>query len=128
MNIHIQFARYAIVGIVSNAVCYILYLTLTYAGMGHKTAMTLLYAVAVAQTFFFNRKWSFKHKGHMSSGFIRYIVSYALGYFINLVALIVLVDRMQYPHQIIQGIMIFVLAVMLFLLQKFWVFRPEEIV
>jgi hypothetical protein len=37
--------------------------------------------------------------------------------------LYVLVDRHGYPHQLIQGAMIVLLAMMLFLAQKFWVFR-----
>ncbi len=61
MNIRHQFAKYAVVGVVSNSVFYLLYLLLTSAGMGHKTAMTLLYAVGVSLTFLLNRNWSFRH-------------------------------------------------------------------
>jgi putative flippase GtrA len=58
--------------------------------------------------------------------FVRYCSAYGLGYVINLLVLIVLVDRMGYPHEIVQGVMILSLAVMLFLLQKFWVFRQDD--
>lgn len=119
-----QLLRYGIVGVLSNAVGYLLYLGITAAGMEHKLAMTLLYAVGVAQTFLFNKHWSFKHRGTHGPALVRYCASYALGYLINLVALLVLVDRLGYPHQIVQGVVILSLAVLLFLLQKFWVFRP----
>ena len=120
-----QFLRYATVGLVSNGVIFLLYLTLTAAGMEHKIAMTLLYAVGVAQTFLFNKRWSFKQEGEYGPEFIRYCLAYSLGYILNLIVLMVVVDRLGYPHQIIQGVMIFLLAVLLFLLQKFWVFRTK---
>lgn len=33
---------------------------MTWSGVGHKTAMILLYAVGVSLIFLFNRKWSFR--------------------------------------------------------------------
>jgi putative flippase GtrA len=120
-----QFARYAIVGLVSNAVAYLLYLALTAAGMEYKLAMTLLYGLGVAQTFLFNKRWSFQHGGMHGPTFLRYCVTYGLGYCINLFALLVFVERLGYPHQLVQGVMVLTLAVMIFLLQKFWVFRSQ---
>lgn len=125
MKWHIQFSRYAVVGLASNAVGYLLYLLLTNAGMGHKSAMSLLYAVGVAQTFYFNQSWSFGHNGVVSSAFLRYLTAYAFGYVFNLSALLLMVDSWGWPHRWVQGVMIFVLAGMLFLLQRYWVFRPR---
>lgn len=127
MKWHIQLSRYALVGLVSNIVGYLLYLLLTYAGMGHKTAMTLLYAVGVLQTFYFNRGWSFGHDGEISVAFVRYVSAYAIGYLFNLAMLMLLVDQWGWPHQWMQGVMIFVLACMLFLLQRYWVFRAQAL-
>lgn len=121
-----QLIRYGAVGLLSNAIGFLLYLSITAAGMEPKLAMTLLYAVGVAQTFFFNKRWSFGHNGTYGSAFVRYCVSYALGYFINLAALFVFVDKLGHPHQIVQGVLVISLAVMLFLLQKFWVFRSTS--
>jgi putative flippase GtrA len=120
-----QLIRYGIVGVLSNAVGYLLYLAITAAGVEHKLAMTLLYAVGVAQTFFFNKRWSFRHGGTHGPAFVRYCMAYGLGYVINLLVLFVLVDHLGYPHQVVQGMMVLALAVMLFLLQKFWVFRTN---
>ncbi|MBV5310569.1 GtrA family protein, partial [Chromatium okenii] len=62
MKWHVQLSRYALVGVASNAFGYFLYLLLTNVGMGYKSAMSLLYIVGVAQTFIFNRSWSFRHQ------------------------------------------------------------------
>ena len=120
-----QFIRYGIVGLLSNGLLYLAYLLLTTVGMGPKLAMSLLYALGVAQTFFFNKSWTFRHRGLYGPTFVRYCSSYGLGYLVNLLVLLVLVDIMSFPHQIVQGVMILLLAAMLFTLHKFWVFRAD---
>ena len=120
--LHIQFIKYAIVGLTSNGLLYFVYLLLTAYGLGHKTAMTLLYVLGVLQTFMFNKKWTFANYGAVSRSFFRYCLSYALCYLVNLLALYFFVDKLLFPHENVQGIMILFIAVMLFFLQKFWVF------
>ena len=127
MKTHIQFARYVIVGIVSNAVIYVVYIAFTRIGVGPKLAMSLLYGVGVLQTFVFNKKWSFRFQGAATPALIRYAIVYIIGYFANLFALMLLVDLAGLPHQLIQGIMIFVIAIFLFLAQKYFVFSLETI-
>lgn len=126
LGITTQFIRYAIVGLVSNLVLYIFYLILTSYGMGHKLSMSLLYAMGVLQTFYINRRWSFVHQGSAHKALIRYVAAYASGYILNLVILMVLVDRYGLPHQIVQGAMIIFLAFMLFLMQRYWIFRNSH--
>lgn len=118
-----QLIRYSMVGLASNLVCYLVYLGLTRLGMNPKLAMSVLYGVGVLQTFVFNKLWTFKHDGVDRTAFYRYCTVYGLGYLFNLTSLYVLVDRLGYPHQVIQGMMIMLLASMFFLAQKFWVFR-----
>lgn len=121
------FLRYATVGIASNIVGYFIYIGLNLAGCGPKLAMTLTYGLGVVQTFLFNRSWSFQFRGTMAPAFLRYIAAYAAGYFINLLALMLLVDRLGLSHVLIQGFMILIIATMLFLAQRYWVFprAPE---
>jgi putative flippase GtrA len=122
MKWHIQFSRYAVVGLVSNLTGYLLYLLLTYADMGPKTAMTLIYAVGIVQTFFFNRGWSFDHQGSVPGAFTRYISAYVLGYLLNFVLLWIAVDHLRLPHQVVQAAAIFLVAACLFLMHRYWVF------
>lgn len=120
-----QFLRYAVVGLASNVLLYLAYLGLTAVGVGVKLAMTLLYFAGVAQSFIFNKRWSFEHAGAHGPAFLRYCSCYALGYVINLASLFIFVDILGYPHQLVQGVLILSLAVMLFVLQKYWVFRSS---
>ena len=117
-----QFVRFAIVGLLSNGVLYLAYVGLTAAGLGPKAAMTLLYVLGTLQGFLFNKHWSFRSRHSHGPELVRYALAYAFGYLLNLAALIVFVDAWHLPHQAVQAVMIVVLALVLFALQKFWVF------
>ena len=58
---------------------------------------------------------------------MRYISLHAFGYLINLAVSIVMVDQLGYLHEPLQGVTLLVLAVLLFVLQKAWVFRSQGI-
>ena len=126
MKIHAQLSRYAIVGLASNAFGYLLYILLTTMGMGHKTVMSLLYGVGVLQTFFFNKRWSFRHQGSTTPALRRYIIAYGMGYAVNIFALWYFVDKLRFPHQWVQGAMVFVVAGVIFLMQRYWVFPHNQ--
>lgn len=117
-----QFARFAVVGVVSNAALFLMYLLMTQLGLGHKLAATVAYVLGVLQTFVFNRSWSFRHPGRPGPALGRYVATYALGYAVNIVGLCLFVDLAGLQHQWVQGVMIVTVAACLFLLQKFWVF------
>jgi putative flippase GtrA len=117
-----QFGRYASVGVTSNLALYLAYLGLTMAGIGHKLAMTFLYVTGVLVTYFANRNWSFGHKGMVHQSFSRYLVTYLLGYLLNLSLLWFGVDHLDLPHQGVQAVAIVIVAVSLFIMNKYWVF------
>lgn len=123
MEVHRQFIRYAIVGLASNAVGYGLYLGLTHVGLGPKMAMTLLYGIGVLQTFIFNKRWSFRFAGPAAPALVRYAMVYALGYVINFLVLMLLVDQAGLPHQCVMAGLVVFMALFFFVGQKFWVFR-----
>ena len=119
-----QLIRYVIVGVASNALIYAIYLVVTSVGAEPKVAMSALYLWGVVQTFFLNKKWTFRSAGHTRTALFRYLTVYAIGYAVNLMALTVLVDHVGLPHQLVQGVMILVIAGILFLAQRYWVFQP----
>ena len=121
-----QFARFVAVGVASNVVLYLLYILATSLGVGHKTAMTVLYVLGVLQTFVANRSWSFRHGGAARQAFVRYLAAYLFAYLVNLGVMHVMVDRASYSDRWVQGCMVIVVAAMMFLLQKFWVFRVKR--
>ena len=85
--------------------------------------MTITYMLGIGLTFVFNRAWTFEYRGPGTASLVRYVTGYLSGYLLNLLALSFFVDRMQYPHQVVQACMVIFLALYLFTLQKFWIFK-----
>lgn len=117
-----QLLRYAIVGFLSNLVSYLFYLFITYIGTSPKITMSVLYGIGATISFFGNRTFTFSHNGSLFGLSVRYIIVYFFGYLINLITLIIFVDKFMYPHQYVQAVAIFVVAGFLFISLKLFVF------
>ena len=52
---------------------------------------------------------------------LRYCAVYLAAYFLNIAALTVLVEYVGMPHQVAQGILVFVIAGLIFVALRFWV-------
>lgn len=118
-----QLWRYAMVGLLTNAAGYSVYLLLTMAlGVAPKLAMTVLYLVGATAGFFGHRRVTFAYQGgHLGAG-ARYALAHLAGYGINLVLLQVGVESLGMAHQIVQAIAVFVVAAFLFVTFKLFVF------
>ena len=121
-----QFRRYVVLGAGVNIIGYLLYLGVTFIGVDPKIAVTVLYGAAATITFIGNRKWTFGHEGSVNRAGIRYVLSHLAGYGLNLLILIVFVDLLGLPHQIVQAAAIVIVGVFLFLCSKFIVFRDGD--
>lgn len=121
-----QSFRYVLVGVISNLVLYIAYLGLTALSMAPKSAMSLLYVVGVVQSFVFNKRWTFGYAGSIRKVLPRYAVAYGGSYLLNLALLAILVDYFRWPHQIVQAGAMGLNALILFLLQRHWVFPKNS--
>lgn len=122
----IQSLRFIIVGLASNLILYLTYLVLTYVGIGHKTAMTLLYLIGMLQTFLFNKRWTFSHHGNTARSLWRYFAAYGACYLLNLALLYGFVDGLGWSHALVQGLAVVSIAGLLFVVQKCWVFRGNK--
>ena len=117
-----QLLRFAVVGVASNVIGYLLYLLITYLGVAPKLAMTVLYGVGVVTGFVGNRKYTFAHQGGVMATGWRYLMAHSVGYLINLAIQIIMVDHLGYAHQLAQALGICVVAAFLFLMFKYFVF------
>ena len=118
------FIRFGIVGVASNGMLYVMYLALVGLGdLQPVVAATAAWVVGVASTFIVNRSWTFGHDGPPRSAFIRYGVLYASAYLLNMALLLLLVEQAGWPHQLVQGVLVLLFGLCLFLGQRFWVFR-----
>ena len=118
-----QIVSYGVIGVCSNAVLYCLYVLITWLGMEPKLAMTLGWIIGITQSYFLNRRFTFSLRGQDLPSFVKYVTTYLLNYCINWIALYLFVDQWGHSHLIVQAIMVFVNAAIIFLLLQIWVFR-----
>lgn len=122
-----QFTKFAAVGFASNVILYCFYLLLTAVSLQPHAAMTIMYAAGALITYLMNRNWTFEYAGPKRAALLRYVLVYGLGYVVNFLVLSMLVDRLGYPHEVVQACLILFLAIAIFLVQKFWVFDKSGI-
>ncbi len=122
-----RFARFVAVGLVSNAICYGLYLLLTAQGVSPQWALTASYLLGVLQSFMGNRRWTFEHRGRAGSALLRFLVLYALGYGLSSAVLHAAGSWLGWPHPASMALTMVVCALFLFMGQRLWVFsnRPR---
>lgn len=120
-----QLVYFGVIGITINALGYLLYLFLTSQGINPKNVVTVFYFIGTILTFLLNKSVTFSYKGRSNRAFWRFLLAYGFGYFVNLSGLIIGVDWLEFPHQLVQAVMIIVVGLMLFILQKLWVFRSH---
>lgn len=121
-----QITRWLFVGLVTNCLLYLAYLALTRSLLEPKTAMTVVYVAGVIVGFVGHRSWSFEHSGRVDSALLRYLGSYGIGYLINLAGLGFGISMLGLRHELVQATMVVTVAVVMFLLQKYFVFREPR--
>lgn len=120
-----QLIRYGLVGVATNVAIYFIYLLTTYLGLEPKIAMTLVYIIGASIGFVGNQKWTFAHRGKVSSAALRYMLAHLFGYILNLLLLVIFVDKLGYAHQWVQAVAIVIVAGFLFVIFKYFVFRER---
>lgn len=124
--IDLKFLRYAIVGLGLNATLYLIYLLLTWRMLPSEAAMTVVFVLGILMSFVAHRNITFAHKGRRRDALRRFAICYGAMYALNLWALWFFVEHMNIPHQIVQGCAILIIALLGFVVQKYWVF-PEHV-
>jgi len=122
-----QMARYGVVGVLNNLRGYLIYLLITWLWLDPKLAVALMYPVGAALGYFWHAKYAFSYTGSTYSGAARYAGAHLIGYGVNLGMLYLFVDRLGYPHQLVQVAAILTVAGVLFILFRYIVFpnRPR---
>lgn len=122
-----QLIRYGIVGTASNFTGYLIYLFITWFGVDPKITVTILYPLGIVIAYFGHSKYSFAFRGRPLLGGLRYVIAQFGGYLLNVLVLFLFVDKLLFPHQIVQLAAIFLVAGFLFLMFKFFVFPNTAI-
>lgn len=121
-----QLIRYGIVGIATNLLGYGIYLLVTYLGVTPKVTVSIFYPIGVGISYLSHGKWTFDSGERTFMSFFKFILAHLFGYLTNLLLLFYFVDILVYPHQWIQLIAVFVVALQLFISFKFFVFSTNK--
>jgi len=115
--------RYAVTGLASNGLLYVLYLVITFAGVPPTLALTVVFAAGVIFSYTVNRSWSFKSRRNHRQAFSRFVLLYVGAYFLQLGIFRLAIDFAGLPHQIAQLIGVVVVALLLFFVLTYFVFH-----
>jgi len=122
-----QFAMYAIIGLTTNGLSFLVFAVLTWLGLTSECAISIIYPVQITLTFILNKSWTFSHAGRISASAVRYLIAYAGCYVLNVAGLKFFSGYLGYSHLVVQAMAILVIALLLFLTQKYWVFRVRGV-
>lgn len=117
-----QFFRFVLVGLTVNLLGYGIYLLITFAGLAPALAVSILFSVGAAFSFLGNRRYTFRVADDGQGTAVRYAITYFIGYILNLALLHIFVDQVGLPHQAVQAAAILVVAGVMFLLSRYYVF------
>ena len=87
--------------------------------------MSFLYILGTLLGYILNKYFSFKSKIHNNLEWIKYCISYSIGYFLNFIILFYFVDFLNFPHRYVQLIAIIIVALLLFIMLRFFVFTKN---
>jgi len=117
-----QFFRFSVVGISHNLSGYIIYLSIAYTGLDPKLIISIFYPIGVLYAYFANKTFTFKNTERHTKILFKYFFIQFLGFIINLSLLFICVDKLSFPHQLVQLFAIVIVAIFLFVGQKYFVF------
>lgn len=114
--------RFLVVGATNNLVMYGLFVLLTLRGVLPVPAATITYVLGMAVSFVAHSRFTFRHRGDRRPAMIRFVLANVAGYLLN-VGLLHLLIVLGLPAVVAQLIAVAVVATLLFVAMKLWVFR-----
>jgi putative flippase GtrA len=128
MKWRIEFIRYILTGIITNALALCVFYLFARIGCDPKIVLLILYVISICLTFIMNKQWSFSHTGSLTKPAVRYMIAYVVCYFVNWVALDYFTRLKGYSPMIVQSFAVVIAALFLFFVQKFWIFKVNKTV
>ena len=118
--------RYMIIGVANTMIgLSVIYLCKWLLVMGDIPANVFGYAVGLIFSFFFNRKWSFEHKGAVLPAGIRFIIVIMVAYIANLLVVLISIDMLNINSYLAHAIGVVPYFVIGYLGSRFFVFRNK---
>jgi len=120
--------RFVIVGLTTNGLLLLAFWWVTSLGMPALMAVSLTYALGLVSSLLLNGRWTFGALNRETAigSSVRFTALYLVGYLYS-VAAFWLLALSQLAHIVIQVIVMFSCAGLLFIGQKYWVFKTRNV-
>jgi putative flippase GtrA len=122
---HQKLIRFGIIGLTTNGVSFAIYLYVTSIGISPQKTILIMYPIAALISYLMNRRITFSYQGSWLWSTLRYIIMHTGGYLINYCLLYVCVDIYHIPHYYVELAATFVVAIYLYLMSDWFVFRKH---
>lgn len=119
--------KFAVVGVINNAIGYGTFVILSFAGVTALVAMTVSYLMGMGISFAGNRKWTFGHSGRWAPALWRFLAINVIGYGLNFGILTLFVVTWRFPQIPVQLFALVLVAGVTFLLMRLWAFRGPSV-
>ncbi len=120
-----QFIRMVIVGLCTNGAGFLLFILVTSLGVSPILTISIFYPINIGLSFYYNKAWSFGHHGHLAVSAKKYLIVYCGCYILNVIILAFFNSYLGFSHLVVQFIALFPIALLLFVAQRYWVFRTQ---
>ena len=118
-----QLARYGLSGVIINALLYGLYLGLTMIYFAPWQASTICFSIGIPISYATHRRYTFQNADSSIWRKIGFSGAYISGYLLQIGGLYLLFNVGGIPHQIAQVMMMAIVALWLFFVQKLLIFK-----
>jgi putative flippase GtrA len=123
INNHIQSLKFILVGVLNTAIGYGCYFICLHLGLDYILSLTISHIIGVANSFLWNKLWTFKSKGGIRRELPRFITVYAVTYILNLAVLAVLVEGLSLDKRLSQAAVTCVLTAVSYFGHRLWSFK-----
>ena len=119
-----QLIKYSSVGILTNAIGYILYIFVSnFIGLNPPIAAILCGFAVIGLSYHLNTNYTFNSKNKGLESAMSYLILYLSAIFLNSFMIFVFSNILGFAHEIIAAISLMVISLSLFLIQKFYFFK-----
>ena len=119
-----QLIKYSSVGILTNAIGYILYIFISnFIGLNPPIAAILSGFAVIGLSYHLNSNFTFKSKNKGLESVMSYFMLYLSAIFLHSFMIFIFSNILGFAHEIIAAISLLAISLSLFLIQKFYFFK-----
>jgi putative flippase GtrA len=121
----LQTFKFGLVGLLNTLIGYGVYFILL-RWINYLIALFIAHVIGVANSFFWNKYWTFKSKNKYHAEILRFVLVYAFTFIINVILLSLAVSKYHINAKIAQALILFLVTLISFFGHKYWSFRKDN--